>query len=42
MRELFTAVGHEAVRAPLLQHLGADALIGLPKLPPGRQPDDVG
>ncbi|WP_051731566.1 restriction endonuclease [Kitasatospora phosalacinea] len=29
------------LKSLLLEHLGIDALIGLPKLPPGRQPDDI-
>ncbi|MGW4806918.1 restriction endonuclease [Kitasatospora sp. NPDC004272] len=29
------------LKALLLEHLGLDALIGLPKLPPGWQPGDV-
>ncbi|MFC8719549.1 restriction endonuclease [Kitasatospora sp. NPDC057198] len=29
------------LKALLLEHLGIDALIGLPKLPPGWHPDDV-
>ncbi|WP_425338588.1 hypothetical protein [Kitasatospora phosalacinea] len=29
------------LKALLLEHLGIDALTGLPKIPPGRQPSDV-